>query len=98
MLYAPANPRLQLWINRLARLPRWVWIAFAVGVVLPIIVLGASLLAVALVFGVTAAFAAFLVLTIIRAARRLRRPRSTALDAGRRNVHVVVSSVRVIDP
>jgi hypothetical protein len=95
MLYAPLNPRLQLWINRLARLPRWVWIAFAIGVILPIIVLGASLLAVALVFGT---LAALLITTIIRAARRLRQPRQTSLDVGRRNAHVVVSSVRIIDP
>lgn len=98
MIYLPMNPRLQLWVARLARLPRWVWIAFAIGVIVPITVLGASLLAVALVFGAVAALAALFVTTVIRAVRRLRGQRTTSLDAGRRNVRVVVASARVIDP
>jgi hypothetical protein len=98
MIYAPMSPRLQLWITRLARLPRWVWIAFIIGVIVPIVVLGASLLAIALVVGTVTAFAALLLTTIIRAVRRLCGQRTTSLDAGRCNVRVVVSSAGVIDP
>jgi hypothetical protein len=98
MIYAPMNPRLQMILTRLARLPRWVWVAFFIGVVVPIVVLGASLLLIALLCGMAVAAAGFVVATIVRGLRRLGRPRTVALDAGRRNVRVVVTSARVIDP
>ncbi|HVS70279.1 MAG TPA: hypothetical protein VHQ47_03390 [Phycisphaerae bacterium] len=76
------------------RAPKWVWVAFAIPVVV--------VFAVLLVFG--AAFAAlFLLLSApVRAFRRLRAPAGSALRGHRgdyrENVRVAVTSARVIDP
>jgi hypothetical protein len=88
------DPRLAQWQGWLARMPRWVWIALFIGVVIPLIVLGIGLLAVALVSAIVVVTLAGLILFIKNRIRRLRRP----ADDGRRNVRIVVHSARVIDP
>ena len=106
------HPQIMRWQARLARVPRWAWIAFFIGVIVPIVVLGASLLLMAVVFGGIALAAALLVGGVVRTARRLGAHRSHAMtsamsgrpnpssdsDDGRRNVRVVITSARVIDP
>jgi hypothetical protein len=85
------HPRAQVWQTRLSRMPRWGWIAVLIGVVLPLVVVGA----VALASGLVVFLAVALVLGVLNAVRRLfHRP----ADDGRRNVRIVVHSARVIDP
>jgi hypothetical protein len=92
------HPRAQLWQARMTRLramPRWGWIAILIGIVLPVVVLGAGLLVIALLSGLAVLVVVAVVMTIVNAVRRLfRKP----ADDGRRNVRIVVHSARVIDP
>ncbi len=85
--------------GRLARVPRWAWILFFVGVLLPIVVLGVAIVAVGLVTGLIVMAAALLVSVILGAVYRLMHRRGMGqVDDGRRNVQIVVRSARVIDP
>lgn len=98
MFYARfQDPRIAKWQARLARVPRWAWIAFGIGVLIPIVVLGIAILAVALTTGAIVLAAVLVASGILGLAYRLmnRHPR---LDEGRRNVQIVVRSARVIDP
>ena len=66
-----------------------------IGIVLPVVVLGAGLLVIALLSGLAVLVVAAVVMTIVNAVRRLfHKP----ADDGRRNVRIVVHSARVIDP
>ena len=98
MMQARLNdPRMQQAILRLARMPRWFWVAFVLGVGVPVVVLGAGLLVMALLVGGVLAGVAVVVALVGRTVRRLRSPRTEALGR-RENVTISVSSVRVIDP
>lgn len=87
-------PQLQLWHTRLARVPRWAWIAIFVGIILPLVVLGLGLLAVALASALLLLATIALVVFVRNKIRSLLPPR----DDGRRNVRIVVHSARIIDP
>jgi hypothetical protein len=88
-------PQLARWQSRLARLPRWAWIAFFVGAVVPIVVLVVLTLAAAVLTGVIVMLAVLLVGAVLGTLWRLLHRRR---DDGRRNVSIVVHSSRVIDP
>ncbi len=89
------DPRMMAWQNRLARLPRWAWIAIALGVVLPIFIVLAGFVLLAVVSGLVVLAAVMVILSIRNLFLRLVQPRQ---DDGRRNVRIVVRSARVIDP
>jgi len=98
MIYAQFNdPRITRWQARLARVPRWAWIATAIGVLLPVVVLGIAILAVALTTGAIVLIAALLAAGVLSMAYRLMN-RTRRLGDGRKNVQIVVRSARVIDP
>ena len=92
------DPRIAKWQGRLARVPRWGWIAFFVGIMVPVIVLAAGIIAVSLVTGALVMAAVLLVSTALALVQRLLHRRRPRLDDGRRNVKIVVHSARVIDP
>jgi hypothetical protein len=88
------SPQFRQWQSRLARVPRWGWIAIFIGIVLPLVVLGLGLVAVAVISGLIVFAAVAVIATLVAVVRKLmHRP----VDDGRRNV-IVVRSVRVIDP
>jgi len=92
------QPQFAAWqgrMNRLRAMPRWAWVAVMIGVVLPIVVLGAGLLVIALASGLAVLLVVALVLGVRNSLRRLVH--KTA-DDGRRNVKIVVHSARVVDP
>jgi hypothetical protein len=73
----------------LARVPKWVWVAFFVGALIPILVI----LGMAIFAGLLAVLAVLIVSMVVRFIYRLlhRRPRPRAGE-------IVVSAVRVVDP
>ena len=89
MIHAQLNlPFLIKWQGRLARVPRWAWVAFFVGALIPIV----FLFAIALVAGLIALAAVLAVGTIIGLVLRLLRRRQI------RRGQIIVRSVRIIDP
>lgn len=96
MFHTPFHPpTVTRWQARLARVPRWAWIAFASGVIVPLVILAVAIIAVALTTGTRVLLAALLIGAVgAGVGRLLKRP----VDDGRRNVRIVVSSARVIDP
>src|SRR4051812_14877297 len=98
MMYTQLNdPRIARWQARLSRVPRWGWIAFMVGAVVPAVALVLFILFTALVTGAIVMAAVLLVGTILSVVWRLMHRRQR-LDDGRRNVQIVVRSARAIDP
>jgi hypothetical protein len=91
------DPRIAKWQGRLARVPRWAWIAFGIGVLIPIVVLGIAILAVALTTGAIVLAAVLVASGILGVVYKLLN-RGRRLPAGRRDVQIVVHSARVIDP
>ena len=89
-------PQLARWQARLARVPKWAWVAFFVGAVIPIFVLVVLALAAAVLTGAIVMIAVLLVGAVLSVVWRLMHGRRH--DDGRRNVSIVVSSARVIDP
>ena len=89
-------PQLLRWQARLARVPRWGWIAFFVGAVLPIVLLFGLALMAAVVTGLIVMIAVLLVSAILGLVWRVLH--GGRRDDGRRNVQIVVRSARVIDP
>jgi membrane protein YdbS with pleckstrin-like domain len=90
-MFVTNHPQLNRWQARLARMPRWGWIAVAIGVALPII----ALLMVAFFSGAIVLAIVALIVFVLNFFRRLfTKPR----NAGRENVRIVVHSARVIDP
>jgi hypothetical protein len=87
------NPQMTRWQTRLARIPRWGWVAFFIGAVVPAIILLIVLLITFFFTGLTVMGAALLVGWVISRVRRLGR-RNTQLPSNQ----IVVRSVRVIDP
>lgn len=95
MNFSIHSPQIQTWQARLARMPRWGWIAFFIGVVLPVVVIGVALLVIGVLSGLVVMMAVAAVGLLTAGVRRLlHRPK----DDGRRNVQIVVRSARVIDP
>jgi hypothetical protein len=91
------DSRIIHWQARLARVPRWAWVAFGIGVIIPIVVLGVAIVAVALTTGLIVLAAVLLVGGILSLVWRLmHRHKRPVID--RRNNQIVVHSVRVIDP
>jgi hypothetical protein len=88
------DPRVTRWQGRLARVPRWGWIAFGIGVLVPIVLLIIGVIVVGVVTGAIVMAAVLLVGSIMGLIYRLFHKR----DDGRRNVQIVVHSARVIDP
>ncbi len=82
------SPSLARWQSRLARIPRWAWIAFFVGALLPIIVV----FAIAFIAGLIALAAVLVVGTVIGLIVRLLRHRQY------RRGQIIVRSVRIVDP
>jgi Kef-type K+ transport system membrane component KefB len=91
------DPRIAKWQGRLARVPKWAWIAFGIGVLIPIVVLGIAILAVALTTGAIFVLAVAIASAVLGVVYKLLN-RGRRLPAGRRNVQIVVHSARVIDP
>ena len=87
------NPSLIRWQTRLARVPRWAWIAFFVGAVIPAVALMIFLLITFFAAGLIVMGAALLVGAVIGGIRRLIRP-TRRLPSNQ----IVIRSVRVIDP
>ena len=87
------NPKAQAWQRRLSRIPRWGWVIIGVAVILPIVVLLASIVAVALVAGAIAIAVVMLLLALRGLWLQLIRPR----DDGRRNVRIVVRPGNLVD-
>ena len=82
---------LQAWHSRLARVPRWAWIALG----LPIVVAGGAILLFALLAGLVLFAVVGAIKFFMSSARRMfARP----VDDGRRNVRIMVHSARVLDP
>ena len=89
-------PPLALWQARLARVPRWAWIAFFAGAAVPILVVVILALAAAALTGVIVMLAVLLVSPVLGLVSRLLR--LGRQDDGRRNVRIVVRSAQVFDP
>jgi hypothetical protein len=87
------NPRLARWQNRLARVPRWAWIAFFLGAVIPIAVVTIILFGVFVFSGLAVLIAALLVRRLISLFRRGPQRRAHLPQN-----QIVIRSVRVIDP
>lgn len=89
-------PQLVRWHARLTRVPKWGWIAFFAGAVIPIFVLVVLAVAAAVLTGAIVMIAVLLVGTVLGVVSRLRH--LGRHDDGRRNVSIVVHSAHVIDP
>lgn len=90
-MFVTNHPQLLRWQARLARMPRWGWIALTIGIALPIV----AVLMVVFVWGAVVFAAIALLAFVVNFFRRLfARPRND----GRENVRIVVHSARVIDP
>jgi VIT1/CCC1 family predicted Fe2+/Mn2+ transporter len=89
-----SDARMVKWQARLARVPKWAWIAFFVGVMIPIIVLAVVVVMTAVVTGAIVMAAVLVVGGILGLIWKLlhRKP------DGRKNVQIVVRSSQVIDP
>lgn len=90
------GPQIARWQARLARVPRWGWIAFFAGAVVPVVALAVFVLFTALVTGAIIMGAVLMAGALMGLLQRLVHRRR--LDDGRRNVQIVVHSARVIDP
>ena len=88
------DPRVIRWQARLARVPRWGWIAFGIGILVPLLALAIGVIVVGVLTGAIVMAAVLLVGSIMGLIYRLFHRR----DDGRRNVQIVVHSARVIDP
>lgn len=90
-MFVTNHPQISRWQARLARMPRWGWMALAIGVAIPVV----ALLMVVFVWGLVVFAAVALFVFVLNFVRRLfHRQRSD----GRDNVRIVVHSARVIDP
>jgi hypothetical protein len=99
------DPRVSRWQARLSRVPRWGWIAFFIGIMLPILVLAVSIIVVALTTGALVMAAVLVVSAILGLVYRLMHRNTRTLNRTQNgeplrsdNVRIVVHSARVIDP
>ena len=81
------------WVSRLARVPRWAWIAFFMGAIIPAVIVIGFLMLSFIGIGLVVMLAVLAVGTAIGLIRRAFRRR-----AYRNSNQIVVRSVRVIDP
>ncbi len=88
------DPRLAKWQARLARVPRWAWIAFFIGAVIPLVVTALVILVTAFVTGAIVMAAVLVAGTLLGVIWKLMHKRTDV----RRNCRIVVRNVRVIDP
>jgi hypothetical protein len=84
-------PGIARWQMRLARVPRWAWMAFFIGAVIPVIVLLVLTLAAAVITGLIVMGAVLIVGAGLSVLYRL-------LHRRHRSQEIVVRSVRIIDP
>ena len=84
------------WQARLARVPRWAWVAFFIGAVVPVVVLLVLTLAAALLTGVIVMMAVLLVGAVLGLLLRIFNMRGR--NDGRRNMQIIVTGHQVIDP
>lgn len=86
------HPGIARWQMRLARVPRWAWMAFFIGAVVPVIMLIVVTLAAAVITGLIVMAGVLIVGTGLGLVYRLlhRRHRSQG--------EIVVRSVRIVDP
>ena len=89
------NPTMTRWQTRLARVPRWAWIAFFIGAIVPLVafmifIILTSLAVGAIVMGTTLLIAA--AVGLVR--RALNRTNNRRFHSNQ----IVIRSVRVIDP
>lgn len=90
-MFVTNHPQLNRCQARLARMPRWGWIALSVGIAIPVV----AVLAAMFVWGVVVFAAVALIAFVLNFFRRLfTKPRND----GRENVRIIVHSARVIDP
>jgi hypothetical protein len=90
-MFVTNHPQINRWQARLARMPRWGWVALIVGIAIPVV----ALLMVMFVWALVVFAAVALIVFVLNFIRRLfARPRHD----GRENVRIVVHSARVIDP
>jgi hypothetical protein len=88
------DPRIAKWQARLARVPRWAWIAFFIGAVIPVVVTGLLILVTAFVTGAIVVAAVLVAGSLLGVIWKLTHRRQNV----RRNCQIVVRNVRVIDP
>ncbi len=90
------SPRLMKLQQRLARIPRWAWIAFFIGAVIPVVVTVLLILVTAFVTGAIVMAAVLVAGSLLGLAWKLMH--RSSLHDGRRNCQIVVRNARVIDP
>lgn len=88
------SPRLMKLQQQLARIPRWAWIAFFIGAVIPVVVTVLLILITAFVTGAIVMAGVLVAGSLLGLAWKFLHGR----DDGRRNCQIVVRNVRVIDP
>ena len=87
------NPAMARWVSRLARVPRWAWIAFFLGAIIPAVIVIGFLMLSFIGIGLMVMLAVLVVGTAIGLVRRTFR-----LRGYQRSNQIIVRSVRVIDP
>lgn len=87
-------PAVAKWQTRLAKVPRWGWWAIGIGIVLPIVVILASVFLLAVLSGIAVFVLVMLVVLVRNMLRRAfgRKP-AHEIDGNR----IVVRSVRVVE-
>jgi hypothetical protein len=89
------NPSLLRWQARLARVPRWAWIAFFIGAVIPLVAFIIFVILTAFFFGAIVMGSALLIAAAVGFVRRtLTRNNNHRFTSNQ----IVIRSVRVVDP
>ena len=92
MFQAQINlPQVMRWQARLARVPRWAWVAFFIGAVIPIVALLLVALAAAVITGLIVMGVVLIAGAGLSVLYRLVRRRH-------RSQEIVVRCVRIVDP
>jgi hypothetical protein len=86
------HPGIARWQMRLARVPRWAWVAFFIGAVIPVMALLAVALAAAVITGLIVMAAVLIVGTGLGLVYRLLHRRHHP------HGEIVVRAVRIVDP
>jgi hypothetical protein len=88
---------IQGWQGRLARVPKWAWVLFIAGVILPLVVMGVLFVMLGLIVRAVLRIGMGLIGLLTGGSRGVNRELQSPVDDGRRNVRVMVHSARVID-
>ena len=83
-------PQVARWQSRLARIPRWAWMAFFIGALIPLVVIFALAIAAGLIVLAAVLLASLVFGLVYRLLHRRPRPQPRG--------EIVVHAVRVIDP